>query len=288
MTDEEFFITQISLAEMTWSFSRLDSFDECKYAWKLHYLDGNKDCGSCFSDFGLFSHKLLERLEKGELDIFTLPMEYKKEFNNYVVHDFPKTKYGDMRDSYYDKGLSYFSSLTTELDDKKILGVEEKVEFSILDKPFVGFIDLRYKDADGKMVFEDHKSSSMKLLKSGKPSKTYQNKMKHYEYQQYLYTIPFVGNGVKVDRLRWNFLKEGFHYEIPWTEEGYNEALDWAKNTLKSIESADNFDVEYVTRNTNDGQKIEPKQGYMWCHFICGMRDFCDKKEPMFLNGEII
>ena len=66
------------------------------------------------------------------------------------------------------------------------------------------------------MVIQDHKSSNIKFKKDGNPAKSSVEKMKHYEYQVYLYSKPFIENGVKIGRLRWNFFNNGTYYDIPW------------------------------------------------------------------------
>lgn len=249
--------TDLIISSMRWSFSRLDAYNQCPYGWKLTYIDQEECEGNCFSEFGTAVHKTLERLEKGEIDVLNVVDAYTEEFDNTVEHSFPSES---MRDDYFEKGLNFFSSLTDEFDNIKILGVEEKISFEIAGKPFVGFIDLRYQDKDGNMVLLDWKSSGMKLKKDGKPTKAYADKMKHYEYQIYLYSIPFIEKGIKIDKLRWNFCKEGITYEIPWTEEGYKEAVEWAEDTLSRIETETEF---------------ETKPEYFFCNWICDQRKNC-------------
>ena len=142
----------------------------------------------------------------------------------------------------------------------EILGIEEKVEFELGGKPFVGFIDLRYKDKDGNMILEDHKSANIKFNKNNTVSKSDAEKMKKYEYQQYLYTIPFIESGIKVDFLAWNFFNNQKVYKIPWDQDKYEEAKKWAVDTIALIEAEEEFN---------------PAPDWYMCHNLCDHRDFC-------------
>ena len=192
MTEEDKFI----VGTFTWSFSRLESFYQCPYAWRRTYIDGEEKVSNAFAEYGSLCHKLLEDYEKGKIDIFSISSEYDRRFAEEIPSDFPPNKYADLRESYYLKGQRYFEEIDLPLDEMEILGVEEKVTFELGGKPFIGFIDLRYKDKDGNMIFLDHKSANIRINKNNSVSKSDAEKMKKYEYQQYLYTIPFSINGI--------------------------------------------------------------------------------------------
>lgn len=259
MTEEDKFIVD----NFTWSFSRLESFYQCPFAWRRSYIDCEPKCSNAFAEYGSCVHKILEEYEKGELDIFDLSDEYERRFSNEVVTDFPPNKYSDLRQSYFEKGQRYFEEIDLPVDDITILGVEEKINFTIDDKPFVGFIDLRYKDKDGHMIFMDHKSASLSWTKKGQISKSSAEKMKKYKYQQYLYTIPFIEAGEKVDYLEWNFFNNQKIYRIPWDAKEYDEAVFWAKDTIKLIEAEEDW---------------RPNADYYFCHNLCDHRNFCEYK----------
>lgn len=259
MTEEDKFIVD----NFTWSFSRLESFYTCPLAWRRTYIDCEPRCSNSFAEYGSCVHKILEQYEKGELDIFGLSDEYERRFSDEVVTDFPPNKYSDLRQSYFEKGQRYFEEIDLPVDDITILGVEEKINFTIDDKPFVGFIDLRYKDKDSHMIFMDHKSANITFTKKGEVSKSCAEKMKKYKYQQYLYTIPFIEAGEKVDYLEWNFFNNQKIYRIPWDAKEYVEAVFWAKDTIKLIEAEEEW---------------RPNVDYYFCHNLCDHRNFCEYK----------
>lgn len=250
------------LDTMVWSYSRLSSFDNCKYAWKRHYIECEQEENNAFAEAGTLAHSLIERYSKGELDAFDMADEYENSFDDAVPDRFPPNKYVDLRQSYFEKGMKYFESFTGVLPtDYEVLGVEKKVEFEIAGKPFVGYIDLLVRDEDGSIICVDHKSSSIKLLKTGKPSKSCAEKMLGYQRQLYLYCKALIDDGIKPDFLCWNFFNDGVLYKIPFDETEYNEAIRWAEETIKTIEAETEF---------------EPRIDFYYCHNLCGYRHNCE------------
>ena len=69
------------LGTMIWSFSRLNSYYNCPYEWKQHYLLCNKGAESSFGQFGSFCHKCLELYANGDLDVFSISQFYE---DNYI------------------------------------------------------------------------------------------------------------------------------------------------------------------------------------------------------------
>ena len=46
--------------DMTWSYSRVKSFEDCPYKWFLKYIVGLHGKRMFFADYGTFMHKLME------------------------------------------------------------------------------------------------------------------------------------------------------------------------------------------------------------------------------------
>lgn len=247
------------LDTMTWSFSRLNSYYNCPYEWKLHYLDCNKSENGFFGEYGSLIHTILEKYAKGELSLFELNQYYEEHFNECIPHDAPPNKYVDLRQSYFDKGIEYFDNIDLDLDKYEILGVEKEVRFKIADKDFIGFIDLLLRDKEtGKIIILDHKSASIKFLKNGKVSKSDQTHVREFIRQLCLYAIPTIEEYGKVDELWWNLFKERKWLKIPFKKEDYYEAIKWAEDTIKLIENETEFPC-----NPN----------YYYCWNLCSQRN---------------
>ena len=252
---------------MTWSFSRLNSFYNCPYEWKLRYIDCNKSENGFFGEYGSLIHKILEKYEKGELSLFELNDYYEEHFSENVPHDAPPNKYVDIKQSYYEKGLDYFNNIDLDLDKYEVLGVEKEVRFQIAGKDFVGYIDLLLKEKEtGKIIILDHKSASIKILKNGKVSKSDQEHVREFIRQLCLYAIPIIQEYGHVDELWWNLFKDKNWLKIPFNKEDYDEAIKWAEDTLILIEK----EKDWLPNNSSS----------YYCNYLCGQRNHACEYKP--------
>lgn len=265
---------------MLWSFSRLNSFYTCPHEWYEKYIMCQYGENGFFGEFGSCCHTVLEKYAKGEIAVFELSEEYEKEFEKTVVHDAPYNKYSDIKQSYFDKGLDYFDNIDLDLENYEVLGVEKEVRFKIDDKDFIGFIDLLLREKKtGKIIILDHKSASIKFLKSGKVSKKDQDHVREFIRQLQLYSVAVLGEYGRVDELWWNLFKDRNWLKIQWTQEDHEEAIQWAKDTIKLIEN----EIEYPSN-----------PDYYYCYNLCSQRlNSClykpqpvSKKENDFYNPE--
>ena len=246
------------LGTMIWSFSRLNSYYNCPYEWYNHYMMCNKGAESSFGQYGSFCHKILEKYAKGELSIFEVSAFYEDHFAEEVKEPFPPNKYADIGQGYYDKGLDYFDNMDLDLDKYEILGVEKEIRFKVGEYDIIGFIDLLLRDkADGSVAILDHKSASIKILKSGKISKTDLPHFEEFKRQLYLYSIPIIQEYGRVDYLKWNLFKDQNEIVIPWDKKEYENTIQWAVDTIHLIEK----ETEW-----------RPNPDFYYCHYLCGQR----------------
>lgn len=261
MTEEELFLVD----GMKWSFSRLNSFHSCKYAWYEQYMNCNKGISNFFASYGSFMHKILEMYEKEELTLFELPMYYEDHFHEEVTEDAPPNKYVDIKQSYYDKGLDYLNDISLILDDYEILGVEKEVHFKISECDCIGFIDLLLKDRKtGDIIILDHKSASLKFKKNGEISKQDADHFQEFKRQLYLYSDAVIREYGKADYLEWNMFRDQKHVKIPWKKEEYEEAIKWAEDTLIEIREEELW--------------LPNDESFYYCNYICNQRMCCPYK----------
>lgn len=257
--EEELLYNKFIIDGMVWSFSRLNSFYNCPHEWYEKYIMCKYGENGFFGEFGSCCHTILEKFAKDEISLFDLAEEYEIEFQKTVVHDAPPNKHVDIKESYFYKGMDYFNNIDLDFDKYEILGVEKEVRFKIGDKDFVGFIDLLLKEKEtGKIIILDHKSASIKFLKSGKVSKKDQAHVREFIRQLQLYSIPVITEYGKVDELWWNLFKDRNWLKIEWTKEDHEEAVKWAEDTIKLIEN----EIEYP-----------PKQDFYYCWNLCSQRN---------------
>ena len=64
------------ISDFTWSYSRINQFEMCPYAFLLNYIKHTPKKPLFFSDYGSFIHKLIEQYLNGELKKDELAGEY--------------------------------------------------------------------------------------------------------------------------------------------------------------------------------------------------------------------
>lgn len=255
------------IGTMRWSFSRLNSFDTgCRYEWYRHYIECERSKQGFYGAGGGFAHSVLEKYAKGELDVWDLPIYFEEHFAGEVPYDAPPNKYKDLRQDWFDRVLDYFNNIDLPIDEYNVLGVEKRIDFDVEGYPFIGFIDLLLKDPnDGKLILCDHKSSTIKKLKSGKISKSDEEHFLAFKRQQYLYCKPIIEQYGEdcIKELWWNMFKDHDWIKIPFDQKEYEEAQIWAIDTIHRIEK----EVEWL-----------PSPDMWYCNFLCGQSDCCPYK----------
>lgn len=252
------------IGTMKWSFSRLNSYySGCPYEFKKHYIDCEPSKQGFYGSAGGFAHSVLEKYAKGELDAWDTSPYFEEHFYEEVPYDAPPNKYKDLKQDWFECTKDYFDNIDLPLDDYKVCGVEKKLDFMVGEYPFIGFIDLFLQDPkDGKYILCDHKSSSIKILKSGKVSKSDEEHFLAFKRQQYLYCKPIIeeyGKGC-VKELWWNMFRNQNWIKIPFDEKEYNDTLDWALDTIHKIEK----ETEWL-----------PIVKDFYCRYLCNC-SFCE------------
>ena len=124
---------------MTWSYSRLEIFDDCPYRWFLTYIHTPKlkKEDKFYATYGLFMHDLLEKYYRGE--------NSKEEILIMFLTQFKERTKGTGRpksatvQKYFQSGIEFIKSL--EPMRFKMISVEEKIDFKIGGLNFTGRID---------------------------------------------------------------------------------------------------------------------------------------------------
>ena len=254
------------LDKMIWSFSRVNSLSQCKYAWYLQYIEENESMPNAYAQFGTICHETLEKYLKEELDMFTVSEYYQEHYADYVTCDFPANKYADLGQKAYESGLEYFNNINFDFDRYEVLGVEQEVYFKVGKYPFHGFIDAIYRDKEtGELILRDHKTSSFKYLKDGSVSKTNAQHFLDFKRQEYLYCIPLIEKYGKVDWLTWNMIRDQREIRIPFNQEEFKEAQEWC---IKTIEEAEQ-EILWLP---------DVSSSY-FCNTICNQRNICTYKQ---------
>ena len=223
----------VTNAKERYSFSKLSSFNTCKYGYWLTYIEHQKGVGNCFSSYGTEVHSLMERYAKNELSLWDLASTYEWEFESAVPEEFPSLPFcANLKELYYEQGLNYLRNFGG-YTKYKILEVEKQFDIDIDDWTFNGVIDLVYEDEQGRLIVHDYKSKSSFKSKA---------EQKEYARQLYLYSLHIKEKyGRYPDILRFMMFRKETAVDIPFKMDGLTEAVHWAKNTVQSIRNCWDF-----------------------------------------------
>jgi hypothetical protein len=244
---------------MRWSYSRLNSYYNCPYGWNLQYIECVESENNFFSQYGKFLHDILEKYAKSEISLFDLSQHYEDNYDKEITLEAPHNKYTNIRQSYYNKGLEYLNNIDFILDEYEILGVEKEVKFKIGKYELIGYIDLLLRDKKGRIIIIDHKSANVKILKSGKISKTDLKHVEDFKRQLYLYSMAIHNEYGEFPKfLKWNLFNNQAWLNMKFNFNKYRKALKWAYKTIKLIEN----EVMWL-----------PNPDYYFCYNLCGFRN---------------
>ena len=255
---------------MTWSYSRLSTYEQCPYQFYLQYLlvDENgrplyETVPNFWAAYGSMCHKIFERVFKKQMTLDDAYIEFQDRFLD-LEEDFPYE--GKYSDKYFEKGLEYFGGdWYGRYNYADVVSVEEHMEFDVGGYKFQGFVDLIMRGRDiGDINIIDHKSAKTVLGKTGKILKTQQDKADAMKRQLYLYSKPVIAKYGKISEMFVNFFNDNQVWHFWWNQDEYDAAMKWAVDVIKRIE----HDADFVSKND-----------YFFCRKICSFRTECEMKD---------
>lgn len=245
-----------------YSYSQLSSFDECPYGFYMERIEKQEQQSNFFAEQGTLIHDLLDKWAKKELTKEQLPIEYDRRYSSEVVTAPPRMLAAKgYTEKAYQLGIDYFENFD-EFVGYKVISAEEKFKIDLelndgTTRPFVGIVDMILQDElTDELIICDHKSKSWSAFKKAE-DEMYRQQLLYATYVRQQY-------GKWPDRMMFNLFKEnGDKAERPFTMELYNEAIDWATDTIHKIESYDMLDW------------LESKEQDFFCTEICSVRKHC-------------
>lgn len=249
------------LDDMTWSYSRITSFENCPYEWYLHYIEEYDDkAGNIYGEFGSFCHSILEQYLNFKLEKEELLAYYLEYFDDFVT----RTPWNSAAvDKLFGYGFDYFNEINFEPMSMDILGVEQKFEIELNGHKIKGFIDLVYRESD-QIIVCDHKSCEYPFTKKGLLKKGSEEKFESFKKQLYLYSI-FIKEkyGIYPISLEWNFFRENKKHRIEFNKAELDQTIEWIKSQIDEIYNTEDF---------------KPKPSYFYCNNLCDFRGLCEYK----------
>ena len=182
-----------------YSFSRLETINQCRYQAKLQYLDKVKSMDNVYSILGGKIHDVLEDIinNKATKEDLLIALNDELEMLELLGLDFPKDSKGgnSIRESWiYD--MKHFCNSYEKPDGK--FETETFCLFKTPKEHYVqGYIDLIKHNDDDTIDIIDYKTST---IYSGKD-------IADHGRQLIIYALGKQQEGFKVNRIGWNFLK---------------------------------------------------------------------------------
>lgn len=244
------------IRDMTWSYSRVKTYESCPHKFYLRYILGRKPTRAFFAEYGTFVHSLLERYYKGEIRRKDLPSEYLSCFYDEVTSKAMSSK---VFQSYFSDGLKYLREFVPV--EGGIVKAEGKINGDIDGISFTGVVDLTVDDGSDLMIV-DHKSRAIKpRSKRAKPTKT-DEELDELFVQLYLY-VPLVEKtyGRRPKWLAINSFRTNTLVKEEFCEEKLESAKKWLRDGVETIAADEEF-------------KPEPEQ--FKCHNLCEMCEHCE------------
>ncbi len=240
---------------MVWSYSRLESFENCPYGWYLRYLEKEPSYMLFYTAYGKFMHELLAEYYGGkatpnELEIFFLT-NFKKRVPFCGIST--KTVLNT-----FDKGVRFLRSLKPL--PIRVVSVEEKFDFKIGNLCFTGIIDLLCEN-NGEFYIIDHKSKNLKPRSNRAKPTLNDIEIDRMLKQLYLYSAAVKSKyGKFPTHLCFNCFNSQILINEIFDESKYSETIEWALRIIEKIKNTEIF---------------SPVINYFFCKNICGQINCC-------------
>lgn len=243
------------IEDMVWSYSRIESFNDCPYRFFLKYISKCKDADKFYASYGSFMHKLIENYYRGILSKDEMLTEFLTGFSKNVKGTRPQES---TVQKYIRCGVEYLKGF--QPFKYPMVEVEKRVEFEIEGLKFVGYIDYLGEE-NGEYYIIDNKSRDLKPRSNREKPTVKDKELDSMLKQLYIYSAAVKQEYGKFPKaLCFNCFKSGVFIEEPFREEAYNEAISWVKRSVADIKSTDDF---------------YPNREFFSCYYICGVSDDC-------------
>lgn len=249
-----------TLNDMTWSFSRLHTWEQCPYSFYLKYIEQRTGESNYYAENGKCMHEVFQAILTDQIPMKECTKLYSKKYD--LICE--KARQSIM-DHTYEACMDYLSVIDgIEKNKYEILGVELELLFKLGKYRFIGYADLVVKNKEKQeVILIDHKQASHFLKKDGTPLKSQTEAFDAYKHQMYLYC-----KGLKecfhihVDKIIWHHFKEnGALTVIPFAQRDYEETMEWAASCIERIKKDKCF---------------ENRPSYLMCFSLCDYRNDCE------------
>lgn len=183
-----------------WSFSRINTLENCNYEYYLNYIKKLKGENNIYTLCGSCAHDIIQGFYDGKIKYNEMVDKFEEDFLDIEISDYKfssdEEKNTKMRNKYKECVIHFFKH--HQPIKTKVL-TEKPIWIDVDGHVFVGYVDAITKDKDGNYYIIDWKTSS--IYKGAK--------IKQHAKQLLLYALGLHQAGIPLNKIRvtWNFLK---------------------------------------------------------------------------------
>ena len=267
MNEENFdILLEFVMKNIYFSYSSLTTFENCKYCYKLSYIEKKERVNNFFAEYGLLTHDTIEQYFNGSLESYELSSYFQQNYDRAIVTPPPPFPAG-MEGKYIQQGEDFFDAFYFDKKAYDIVFVEDELNFKIEGFPIIGRPDLVLKEkSTEKNILLDYKTSvpfrHNKYTGKDTPDKP---KIDGYFKQMYIYTYGIKEiYGLNIDEILIWFTRANREIMRPWEKEEEEKAIAWAGDIIGQIK----VEKDFLYNNSSS----------YFCSFLCGVRDSCEYK----------
>lgn len=245
------------IEDMTWSYSRIKTFNDCPYRFFLKYIHEPKvpEIDQFYSSYGSFMHKIIERYYKHELSKEDMTMVFLSGFHENVKGMRPPV---GVVEKYIRCGVDYLNSFSPFRFN--MIDVERVVYFEINGIKMTGVLDY-IGELDGEYYIVDNKSRNLSKRSSRAKPTAKDRELDDMLRQLYLYSAYVRQEYGKFPKaLCFNCFRSNTFIEEPFNMDAYEATIRWVEEKIEEIKDTEDF---------------EPNIEFFPCLYICGVHNDC-------------
>lgn len=264
------------MSEEKYSFSRLESFHNCKRGFYYDYILKQRGGENIYSYLGTITHELTQAIIQKQITNEEATQQFIEAVDEADMLDLPWMS-DNVKNNYVDCIVHFFENYKAV--DNPTIRIEEYFEIDINGIIVRGYIDLWYRIGETIYIFD--LKTSTKFSKKDLPSKSRQLILYAIalseKYPDYKIVLQFnmmkyvLKKGKLFERNKLGILDE-FEEDgivtVDYNDETVDEVKEYIIETVKKINSIDKSDI------INWDMDKDPRKDF-FCRNLCGHREKC-------------
>lgn len=263
------------MADIKYSFSRLETFHNCKRSFYYNYIQGNRSGDNIYSFLGTICHELTQAMIQKQISNEDAVQQFVVAVDDAEMLDLPWIS-ENVKNNYVDCIIHFLENYNPV--NNNTIHIEDYFEIDINGVTMIGYIDLWYRIGNDIYIV-DLKTSS-KFSKKDLPKKSrqlllyaialsekYPDYKIHLQFNMLKYVLK---KGKLLERNKLDLFDEYSDgiVGVDFNEENIQEAKDYVTNTVKEINSINKDEIVYW------GMGYDPTKDF-FCKNLCGHRRRC-------------